>query len=316
MTLPEPLQPERSGWPWTVDSSMEAMGAEANASAESDLPTITIITPSYNQGAFLEETIRSVLAQGYPHLEYIVLDGGSSDSSRAILEHYHSHITYWESRPDAGQADAINRGFAMAKGNILGWINSDDTYLPGTLLAVGRFFVRHETAKLLYGEGWYIDDRSQRIEPCRFVRRRFDRNYIVNKDPILQPAAFWRRDLWDAVGPLNVSLHWVFDWEWFVRAHELAQFDYLPQFLANYRVQPQAKTRTGGIERQREHGRVTRHYGRWWHPNHLVQQTRRLDASIEQVTRRWPAHLAWPLRFLGSLPRTVLERVLHGTYMR
>lgn len=310
--LPSPLNASRTGWPWNVvEPPLPPSDIPIDA-----WPAISIVTPSFNQGAFLEETIRSVLAQGYPRLEYIVLDGGSSDNSPEILAHYDRFLAHWESSPDAGQAAAINRGFNMATGSVLGWLNSDDLYLPGALLTVGRRFAADAALRLLYGEGWYIDEASARIEPCRFVRRRFDYTYLVNRDPILQPAAFWRRELWTTAGPLDTSLHWVFDWEWFIRAYSVTQFEYLPDFLASYRVQPAAKTRTGGLARQQEHGRVTRRYGRFWHPNHVVQQTRRLDGSMRHATVRWPAPLAWPLRGLAALPRLVAERVLHGMYMR
>jgi hypothetical protein len=111
-------------------------------------------------------------------------------------------------------------------------------------------------------------------------------------------------------------LHWVFDWEWFIRAHEHAAFHYLPRDLAYYRVQPQALTRTGGLARQLEHGRVTRRYGAWWHPNHVVQQTRRLDAVGERLTRDWPSLPAKVISLPLSLPRHAAERLLHGMYMR
>lgn len=310
--LPPPLNSSRRGWPWT-DFEPPRPPADVHPDA---WPVITVVTPSFNQGAFLEETIRSILAQGYTRLEYIVLDGGSSDNSAEILAHYDGFIDHWESRPDAGQADAINRSFNMASGSVMGWLNSDDLYLPGALFTVGERFARAAELQLLYGEGWYLDEGSERVEPCRFVRRRFDYTYLVNRDPILQPAAFWRRELWTAVGPLNTDLHWVFDWEWFIRAFTVAQFDYLPEFLAGYRVQPAAKTRTGGLARQQEHGRVTRQYGSFWHPNHVVQQTRRLDGSMREATARWPAPLAWPLQGLAALPKAIAERLLHGMYMR
>lgn len=310
--LPDPLDRSRSGWPWTVEP-----GNHQPPPVEGQqLPKLTVITPSFNQGQFLEETIRSVLAQGYPALEYIVLDGGSTDNTTDILSHYDHVITHWQSGPDKGQADAINRGFAMASGSVLAWLNSDDVYLPGTLLTVGQQFALRPASQLIYGEGWYIDEDSNRLEPCRFVRRNFSRTYIINRDPILQPAAFWRQELWQAAGPLNTNLNWVFDWEWFIRAYGLAEFTYLPQFLASYRIQPAAKTRTGGLARQQEHGSVTRQYGGIWHPNHVVQRTRAVEARAEQALARWPRPLAWPLQGLASLPRIVAERLLYGTYMR
>jgi len=296
-----------AGWPWT---------AEAPPPADRPWPRITVVTPSLNQGRYLEAALRSVLLQGYPNLEYLVLDGGSTDESYAILRRYEPWLTGWTSAPDSGPAEAINRGLAAATGDILAWLNADDVYAPGALWAAADAFARWPEATLMYGEGWYIDEAGQRIEPCRFVRRRFDRRYLVNRDPILQPAAFWRRSLWEAAGPLDTSLRWVFDWEWFIRAHAHAPFHYLPQELAYYRVQPEALTRTGGLARQLEHGRVTRRYGGWWHPNHVVQQTRRLDAAGARLTRGWPGWLAAPARLPLALPRLVAERLLHGMYMR
>ncbi len=279
-------------------------------------PRITIVTPSYHQARFLETAIRSVLAQEYPNLEYVIRDGGSVDGSVAIIRRYETQLSDWVSEPDGGPGQAINRGFAGASGHILGWLNADDAYLPGTLRAVAEYFMGQPEAALVYGEGWYIDEAGNQIEPCRFVRRRFDRRYLVNRDPILQPAAFWRRSLWQQVGPLDESLRWVFDWEWFIRAYQQATFHYLPRDLALYRIQPAALTRTGGLARQLEHGRVTRRYGAWWYPNHVVQQTRRLDDVGRRLTAGWPRVPAALTRLPLALPRLAAERLLRGMYMR
>lgn len=280
------------------------------------LPRITIVTPSFNQAAYLEATIRSVLEQEYPNLEYIICDGGSTDGSVNIIRRYATHLSYWTTGPDGGPAEAINRGFAAATGDLLGWLNSDDLYLPGALHAAAEALTSHPTADLVYGEGWYIDETGERLEPCRFVRRRFIRRYLVNRDPILQPAAFWRRSLWQRVGPLDTTLRWVFDWEWFIRAHAVGAFHYIPRHLAYYRVQPQALTRTGGLARQLEHGRVTRRYGAWWHPNHIVQQTRRFDALGRRLTNNRPGAAARLIRLPFSLPRLTSEWLLRDMYMR
>jgi hypothetical protein len=122
--------------------------------------------------------------------------------------------------------------------------------------------------------------------------------------------------LWESAGPLDTALRWVFDWEWFIRAHDRTAFQYLPLALACYRIQPESLTRTGGLARQLEHGRVTRRYGAWWHPNHLVQQTRRLDAAGQRLTAGWPRPVAAILRFPLAWPRIIAERGLHGMYMR
>lgn len=289
---------------------------ETSTSNLAGLPRITVVMPSYNQGKYLEAAIQSILTQNYPNLEFIIRDGGSTDDSVAIIRRYESYISHWTSEPDDGPADVINRAFAGATGEILAWLNSDDMYMPGALHAAAGAFLAWPDTDLVYGEGWYIDEKGTRIEPCRFVRRQFERRYLVNKDPILQPAAFWKRSLWKSTGPLDTSLRWVFDWEWFIRAHGCGSFRYLPADIAYYRVQPEALTRTGGQARQLEHGRVTRRYGAWWHPNHLVQQTRRLDSFGVRMTSGWPRTPAAIARLPLSLPRRLAEWLLHGMYMR
>jgi glycosyltransferase involved in cell wall biosynthesis len=279
-------------------------------------PRVSIVTPSYNQEQFIEETMRSVLLQNYPNLEYIIIDGGSTDGSVDIIRKYEPWLTYWVSEPDDGQADAIKRGFERASGDILAWLNSDDTYEPGAIEAVVEHFRANPGARLVYGEGWYMDSSGNRLRPCRFVRSTFPDNYIYNKDPILQQAAFWRRELWQDVGPLNASLNWVFDWDWFIRAHRTKRFHYLPGFLASYRVHPDAKTRTDDVKRRLEHAWITRTYGGWWHPNYLVQRARILAHRTEATTEAWPRWLASPVQALAGTPQWVAERLFYGMYTR
>lgn len=289
------------------------MSTPASASS---LPRITVVTPSLNQGRYLEAAIQSVLAQGYPNLEYIIRDGGSTDNSIDVLRRYEPELARLVIERDSGPADALNRSFADATGDILCWLNADDIYLPGALLAAADTLAARPDVSLVYGEGWYIDEAGDRIEPCRFVRRLFDRRYLINRDPILQPSAFWRRSLWEAAGPLDTSLRWVFDWEWFIRAHSRGRFHYMPRDLACYRVQPEALTRTGGLPRRLEHGRVTRRYGAWWHPNHVVQQTRRLDDIGRRLTGNGSGVLAAAVRLPFALPCLAAEWFLRGMYMR
>ncbi len=269
-----------------------------------NLPLISIITPSYNQAQFLEETIQSVLSQAYPRLEYIIMDGGSTDGSREIIQKYTDQLAYWVSEPDSGQVDALKRGFARATGDILAWLNSDDTYEPDALQTVAKTFQQNPEAHLVYGEGWYINAQSARIRPCKFVRHTFNHRYLYNKDPILQQATFWRRELWDKVGPLNETYNWVFDWEWFIRAHQCTAFHYLPHFLASYRVHAAAKTRSTDIQRRREQARLTCTYGGWWHPNALTQATR----IWTHQTQKTPFHP------FAQLLRRLAERVFYGMY--
>lgn len=299
-----------------IPDHSETSGSLEPSSRGIALPKISVITPSLNQGAYLETAIRSVLDQNYPNLEYIIQDGLSNDGSIDIIRRYENSLAYWSSEKDFGPADAINRGFSRATGDIFAWLNADDAYISGTFDAIAEVFSLASDTALVYGEGWYIDESGNRIEPCRFVRRKFNRRYLVNKDPILQPAAFWRRSLWEKTGPLNTSLKWVFDWEWFIRAFAHGRFQYLARNLAYYRVQPAALTRTGGLARQLEHGRVTRRYGAWWHPNHLVQQARRIDWIGRRMTSRWPRIPALVVGFPLAAPRLLAEWFLHGMYMR
>ena len=160
--LPAP-PPGKTGWPWTVETPL----AEASATG-AEWPRISIVTPSYNQGAFLEETIRSVLLQGYPNLEYIVMDGGSTDGSVEVLRSFGDRVQ-WVSQNDGGQSDAINQGFARLGGDVLGWLNSDDTFAPGAFRTVMEFMAAHPDVALVYGDADFIDARGNRIGRCVHV---------------------------------------------------------------------------------------------------------------------------------------------------
>src|SRR5882672_2272557 len=157
--LPQPPA-AKVGWPWTeaTDSLPELR------SNGQPWPKVTIVTPSYNQGEFLEETIRSVLLQGYPNLEYIIIDGGSTDRSVEIIRRYEKWLAHWVSERDRGQSDAINKGFSRSTGDICAYLNSDDVYLPHALLSVARLFEKHPDAALLYGDCQLIDESSRVVD--------------------------------------------------------------------------------------------------------------------------------------------------------
>ena len=156
--LPSP-SPRKTGWPWTEESPR----LPATHSDGSPWPRISIITPSYNQGQFLEETIRSVLLQGYPNLEYFIIDGGSKDESVDIIKQYEPWLTYWPSEPDRGQSHAVNKGFAMASGDIVAWLNSDDQYLQGTMKTIAKHAHRHPEAGAWAGGGRRIDPSNGKL---------------------------------------------------------------------------------------------------------------------------------------------------------
>src|SRR3989337_3125219 len=161
-----------------------------------DKPLVSIVTPSYNQGSFLEETIRSVLGQDYPHLEYIIVDGGSSDGSGEIIQRYSDRLAWWISEPDQGQTDAINKGFSRAKGEIFAWLNSDDTYLPGAVSEAVSFLSSHPEVGMVYGDANLIDDSGKVIGkfPARQTDyRRLMRGFVhVPQQSTFFPARPWR----------------------------------------------------------------------------------------------------------------------------
>ncbi len=215
---------------------------------------ISIITPSYNQGCFLEDTILSVLGQGYPNLEYIVIDGGSTDNSLEIIKKYQSKLTYWQSEKDDGQAQAINKGFSIAKGDIIGWLNSDDMYLPGALNFIAEIFNKGllSIPTVVIGNCIFMRER-EKIVTANNVRVAAETLDLEWFDYVIQPSSFWTRETLEKVGPLNENLHYAFDWEWFIRCVRMG-VPFLPvdRFLSIYRVHDAHKTGTGGQARLRE----------------------------------------------------------------
>ena len=226
---------------------------------------VSIVTPSFNQGRFIEKTIKSVLDQDYPDIEYIVMDGGSTDETINILKKYGNSIK-WVSEPDKGQSDAINKGFRMAKGDIVAWLNSDDYYLPGAVKRVVDVFKESPSISMVYGEGYRIDEEEKWKVPSN-VEPFFDLWKLIHLyDFILQPSTFMRRDALFSVGLLDQSLYYNLDWELWIRMAKTGKVVYIPEKLSCARVYPQAKTQSGGWDRWREIIRVSRRYGTFKYP--------------------------------------------------
>ncbi|MBZ0090652.1 MAG: glycosyltransferase [Sulfuricellaceae bacterium] len=228
-------------------------------------PKISIVTPSYNQAAYLEGTVRSVVEQGYPDLEYVVQDGGSKDGSVEILESYSDRLAFWESNKDKGQTNAINLGFLHTSGEIMAYLNSDDMLLPGALAYVAAYFETHPDVDVVYGHRIIIDETDQEIG--RWILPPHDNEVLSWADFIPQETLFWRRRVWDKIGgSLDESFHFAMDWDLLLRLRDSgAKFVRLPRFLAAFRVHPQQKTSTEitdtgfkemGRLRERCHGRV------------------------------------------------------------
>lgn len=202
---------------------------------------VSIVTPSYNQARFIEGTIRSVLAQDYPQVEYLIVDGGSSDHTLEIIRTYEDRLTWWVSESDRGQTDAINKGFARARGDVFAWINSDDTYEPGAVSAALRYLQDHPNVGMVYGDCNYIDESGDvigRFKSMQTSHRRIRQGY----NHIPQQTMFFRADLWKQVGPLDPSFHFAMDYDLWTRISARAEIRYVPQTWANFRLHASGKT--------------------------------------------------------------------------
>lgn len=209
-----------------------------------DLPLVTIVTPSYNQGRFLEATLRSVLEQDYPNIEYFVVDGASTDNSVEIIRRYADRLAWWVSEKDSGQSEAINKGLRRARGEIVAWLNSDDVYLPGAISAAVAAFRAHPEAGVVYGDALSIDAEGK---PFNIMRaRQYSLVDLLAFDIICQPAAFMRRSVLEQTGYLDPTYHLLLDNLLWVNMARLAPLAYVPQTWAAARYHEAAKNRTRG----------------------------------------------------------------------
>ena len=200
---------------------------------------MSIITPSYNQGQFIDRTIQSVLSQNVPVLDYIIVDGKSSDNTLDIIRRYDGRVT-WISEKDRGQADAVNKGILMSSGEIIGWLNSDDIYYPGVLLFVLSFFKKHPEIDVVYGDADLIDVEDMVIEP--YATKDWDYERLKEVCFICQPAVFFRRRIIEKAGVLDDRLQYCMDYEFWLRLGAITPFVKLPKRLAGSRMYPENKT--------------------------------------------------------------------------
>jgi glycosyltransferase involved in cell wall biosynthesis len=201
---------------------------------------ISVVTPSFNQGEFLEATISSVLGQDFPDLEYIVIDGGSTDGTREILDRYAPRLAWVQSQPDGGQTDALIQGFSRATGDILAWLNSDDVYEPHALAEVAEHFVANPNDRFVFGDSTWVDKtgailrRKREIPFIRFIWLR-TYNYVP------QPSAFWRRDLYDEVGGLDPDFDLAMDTDLWARFSDVVTPRHVRRYWSRMRVHPDQK---------------------------------------------------------------------------
>jgi len=275
-------------------------------------PRVTVVTPSFNQAGFIRQTIESVLSQDYPHIEYIVMDGGSTDGTAAIASEYASRLRFISERDD-GQAHAINKGFRMASGDIVAWLNSDDLYLPGAVAQAVRALAGSPAAAFVYGEGYLIDAAGAISR--RFPHTQdFDLWRLVHlSDFILQQTCFFRRSALDAAGPLTESLRYGMDWDILIRLATRFPVAYIPRYLACLREYPAAKTFSGGAGRAWElHRLLARHTRTPFPPGAQVYG---LD-SYSQIAQDCAARRASPrLEALAGGFRRWCERRIHRLVM-
>lgn len=208
--------------------------------AAEDLPKISIVTPSYNQAHYLEETMLSILDQNYPNLEYLVMDGGSNDGSVEIIKKHESRLAHWQSARDKGQADAVRQGLLRATGDIMAWLNSDDLILPGTLAYVADYFARHPEVDVVYGHRLVINERS--YEVARWVLPPHDSELLLWADFIPQETCFWRRRIYEKIGGMDPTFQFALDWDLLLRLQKAgAKMVRLPYFTGAFRMHSEQK---------------------------------------------------------------------------
>jgi len=301
LVLPE-LPLGKSGWPWTEGCAPLPDRMEDGC----EWPCISVVTPSYNQARYIEETIRSVLLQGYPNLEYFVVDGGSTDGSVEVIRRYERWITWWVSERDRGQSHAINKGFARATGEVFAWLNSDDYYLPGALEAVARAWVEGDGPAVYVGRGMAVDDAGAVLS--RQGRRHLDFEHLFQwgEHCLSQPSCFLPGAAFASLGGVDETLHLTMDMDLWLKLLKVAPFRHLDAFLSAAHRHPGAKTQRAAREMYVELCLVqVRHGGMKAADGYLGELFEKFEALAQKV--HWFVDNP-----LYRCVRPILSRVLWG----
>jgi len=288
--LPEPPA-GMTGWPWTEESPQ----VPDTMPDGRPWPRITIVTPSYNQSQFIEETIRSVLLQGYPNLEYIVMDGGSYDGSVEIIRRYAQQVSHWESGPDGGQAAAIAKGFGKATGEILAWLNSDDCYLPGCLHTVAQVFKSRPALDFLVGS-WVEVDESGHVIECHWPVTPNIPWLLEGGCFVGQPACFWTRRAYERAGGIDTSFRFSMDYDLWLRILQCSHAASTTRPLASFRVHGTSKSTSWQDIRIAEDRILRKRFKHQDLPQwkrSLLRKTRRLAMAIRRRTQWIPLWRQW-----------------------
>ena len=312
--LPPP-PPGKTGWAWTEETDPTIY------ELHTDLPKITIVTPSYNQGQFIEETIRSVLLQNYPNLEYIILDAGSNDDSVAIIKKYTPWISYWKSEPDRGQSHAINQGLSIASGKYWQWINSDDRYFPKVLYQVSKTLSQSGKDTLYGGVYESTDDgeiKYNRISfnVCKSVM--IDPKISFAKDYYYKPeATILSVELSKAVGGMREDFHNLFDGEFMLRYTEKCHPFYTDIILIHYRIHPQTKTIANSQRLYKEYIKILKEnhtIGLTWFQC-IVKEAGFLSTANQDGKNRWELFIL-ALKLISESPQVVISRAYWGLWRK
>lgn len=293
-------------------------------SAPTNAPTICITTPNLNQGTFIERTILSVVAQGYSNLEYTIQDGRSDDQSISVIQKYSPRLTRWRSEQDQGQSDAINRGFQDTQGEIMGYLNSDDVLLPGSLAYVAKYFQDHPDVDVLYGDRILINEFDEEVN--RWILPNYDAQTIRWADYIPQETLFWRRRAWAAVGGIDSSFQFAMDWDLILRFRSAGlKFAHVPRYLGAFRITNAQKTSALLVSvgvgemnrlRERELGKIPQQAEILSRVRGFVHRQRIIETiriAIEAITNWFRPMVDWTAEMRKlSVPYTALDATAHG----